>query len=133
VNDPVALLKNLGECVKEEEGRILLLEHGRGTWEWVNRLLDGYAQGHATHWGCWWNRDLEEIVKESGLEIVRMERWHFGTNWRFELKKPKTTTTIKEEVKAVAEKIQKQEEKVEEKVKEKVEKVEKPAQKKGWW
>jgi methyltransferase OMS1 len=137
VNDPVALLKNLGDCVKEEEGRILLLEHGRGTWEWINRILDGSAQGHATQWGCWWNRDLEEIVKESGLEIVKMERWHFGTNWRFELKKPKTTTMIKEEVKAVAEKIQKQEEKVEKKVEEKVEKVEKKvqetAQKKGWW
>ncbi|PQE17569.1 ubiquinone menaquinone biosynthesis-related protein [Rutstroemia sp. NJR-2017a BBW] len=137
VNDPVALLKNLSDCVKEEEGRILLLEHGRGTWEWINRILDGSAQGHATQWGCWWNRDLEEIVKESGLEVVKMERWHFGTNWKFELKKPKTTTTVKEEVKAVAEDIKKQEEKVVEKVKEKVEKVEekveKPAQKKGWW
>ncbi|KAM3065121.1 hypothetical protein ACMFMG_006119 [Clarireedia jacksonii] len=122
VNDPVALLKNLGECVKEEEGRILLLEHGRGSWAWVNRLLDGSAQSHATRWGCWWNRDLEEIVKDSGLEIVKMERWHFGTNSRFELKKPKTTTLIKERAEAVKQEIQKQEEK-----------VEKIVQKKGWW
>lgn len=32
VKDPVALLKNLGDCV-EEDGRIFLLEHGRGTWQ----------------------------------------------------------------------------------------------------
>jgi methyltransferase OMS1 len=41
-NDPVGLLKNLGESV-EENGRILLLEHGRSTWDWVNKMLDGLA------------------------------------------------------------------------------------------
>ncbi|KAH7380877.1 S-adenosyl-L-methionine-dependent methyltransferase [Cadophora sp. MPI-SDFR-AT-0126] len=91
VSDPVALLRNLGECVKEE-GRILLLEHGRGKWEWLNRYLDRSAEGHARLYGCWWNRDMKRIVEESGLEVVKIETpkwWHGGTTWWIELKKPK--------------------------------------------
>ncbi|QSZ30180.1 hypothetical protein DSL72_004700 [Monilinia vaccinii-corymbosi] len=89
VADPVRLLKNLGECVKEDEGRILLLEHGRAKWDWLNRALDNSAEGHAKQFGCWWNRDLGKIVEESGLEVVDIKRRHGGTTWRFELKKPK--------------------------------------------
>ncbi|KAK6595047.1 methyltransferase OMS1 [Botrytis cinerea] len=91
VADPVGLLKNLGECVKEEEGRILLLEHGRAKWDWLNRALDNSAEGHAKLFGCWWNRDLGKIVEESGLEVVNIKRRHGGTTWRIELKKPKAT------------------------------------------
>ncbi|PVH83123.1 S-adenosyl-L-methionine-dependent methyltransferase [Cadophora sp. DSE1049] len=93
VSDPVALLRNLGECVKEDEGRILLLEHGRGKWEWLNKYLDRSAEGHAKLYGCWWNRDMRSIVEESGLEVVKIETpkwWHGGTTWWIELKKPKT-------------------------------------------
>lgn len=90
-NDPVALLKNLGDCVKEDSGRILLLEHGRGNWKWLNGVLDKFAEGHAKEFGCWWNRDLEGIIKDSGLDIVDMYSvwWHGGTTWWIELKKPK--------------------------------------------
>jgi methyltransferase OMS1 len=97
VGDPVALLKNLGQSIKEEEGRILLLEHGRGRWEWLNKILDASAEGHAREFGCWWNRDLGSIVEESGLEVVNVEqpKWwrHGGTTWWIELKKPKTEST----------------------------------------
>ncbi|PBP20678.1 ubiquinone/menaquinone biosynthesis-related protein [Diplocarpon rosae] len=92
VSDPVKLLKNLGQRVKEEEGRILLLEHGRGKWEWLNKYLDKSAESHAKAFGCWWNRDIREIVEESGLEVVKIEQpmwWHGGTTWWVELKKPK--------------------------------------------
>lgn len=90
VSDPVALLKNLGENVEEEEGRILLLEHGRGKWEWLNRVLDNGAEEHARKFGCWWNRDFEGVLRECGLKVVRVERpkwWHGGTTWVIELKK----------------------------------------------
>ncbi|ESZ89765.1 hypothetical protein SBOR_9848 [Sclerotinia borealis F-4128] len=90
VADPVGLLKNLGECVKEDEGRILLLEHGRAKWDWLNRALDNSAEGHAKLFGCWWNRDLGKIVEESGLEVVNIKRRHGGTTWRIELKKPRS-------------------------------------------
>lgn len=83
--DPVGLLKNLGKSV-EDDGRILLLEHGRGTWNWVNKLLDGLAARHASEFGCWWNRDIGKIVKDSGLEVVNIERKHLGTTWWIELK-----------------------------------------------
>ncbi|CZS89820.1 hypothetical protein WAI453_002850 [Rhynchosporium graminicola] len=95
VSDPVALLRNLGECVKEDEGRILLLEHGRGKYKWLNKFLDKSAEGHAKSFGCWWNRDIRSIVEESGLEVVNIETpkwWHGGTTYWIELKKPRATT-----------------------------------------
>jgi methyltransferase OMS1 len=92
--DPVGLLKNLGESV-EEGGRILLLEHGKGTWNWVNKILDGLAPRHAAEFGCWWNKDIGKIVEESGLEVIKLERkaLHAGTTWWIELTPRKTTNT----------------------------------------
>lgn len=93
VNDPIGLLRVLGNCVKEEEGRILLLEHGRGRWGWLNDLLDKSAEKHAKEFGCWWNRDMKDIVNQSGLEVVKIQTpkwWHGGTTWWIELKKPKS-------------------------------------------
>ena len=90
VADPVALLRNLGDHVVEEEGRILLLEHGRSKWDWLNRVLDNGAEEHARKFGCWWNRDFEGVIRECGLEVVKVERpkwWHGGTTWVIELKK----------------------------------------------
>lgn len=84
-SDPVRLLKNLGESV-EDDGRILLLEHGRGTWNWLNQVLDGLAPRHAIEFGCIWNKDIGKIVEDSGLEIVKMKRKHFGTTWWIELR-----------------------------------------------
>lgn len=111
VADPVGLLKNLGECVKEDEGRILLLEHGRAKWDWLNRALDNSAEGHAKLFGCWWNRDMGKIVEESGLEVVNIKRRHGGTTWRIELKKPKAKAeesgvkvTIEEKIQAASKK-----------------------------
>lgn len=103
VGDPVGLLKNLGKVVREEEGRILLLEHGRGQWEWLNGVLDRFAEAHAKEFGCWWNRDLGAIVNESGLEVVKMKTiwWHGGTTWWIELKKPKGWLEEKVEIKEV--------------------------------
>ncbi|TVY25028.1 Methyltransferase, mitochondrial [Lachnellula hyalina] len=90
VDDPVALLRCLGDVVKEEEGRILLLEHGRGRWAWLNGVLDKFAEAHAHEFGCWWNRDLKKIVEESGLAVVDAKSWHGGTTCWFELKKPRS-------------------------------------------
>jgi methyltransferase OMS1 len=84
-NDPVRLLRNLGDCL-EENGRILLLEHGKGTLDLVNNYLDGLAARHAREFGCVWNKDIGRIVEESGLDVVKMERKHFGTTWWIELR-----------------------------------------------
>lgn len=60
-------------------GRILLLEHGRSTYEWLNNVLDADAADRYSIWGCWWNRDMVQIVQEAGLEVQSLSRWHFGT------------------------------------------------------
>lgn len=105
-------------------GRILLLQHGKGSWRFINNVLDNGAGGccrlgcrregawwlavgggkpqclgarravsaasacnlpaagaHFLKWGCWWNRDIEQIVRQAGLEIDSMSRWHFGTTY----------------------------------------------------
>lgn len=93
VNDPIALLRNMSDCL-DEDGRILLLEHGRGHWRWLNRILDQTAESHAHTFGCWWNRDIRAIIDESGLEVVNMKTpkwWHGGTTCWIELKKSETT------------------------------------------
>ncbi|KAJ5728360.1 ubiquinone/menaquinone biosynthesis-related protein [Penicillium malachiteum] len=84
--DPVGTLRHLGEITEPQNGRILLLEHGRSHYNWLNRILDNLAPAHADRHGCWWNRDIGAIVKESGLEIVEEKRWHFGTTWRYVLR-----------------------------------------------
>ncbi|KAF1983723.1 S-adenosyl-L-methionine-dependent methyltransferase [Aulographum hederae CBS 113979] len=83
---PTTLLQNLGRLVKPSSGKILLLEHGRSYYDWLNRLLDLRATDHAERHGCWWNRDIEAIVEESGLELVNLTRYHFGTTYWVELK-----------------------------------------------
>jgi methyltransferase OMS1, mitochondrial len=90
--DPVQLLKNLGQAVKPD-GEILLLEHGIGYWDFVNRLLHHTAYDHAKKHGCWWDRDIGQIVKDSGLEVEEMRRYNFGTTWFFILKPPKANGT----------------------------------------
>ena len=75
---PEKALKEMQRVCKRD-GQILLLEHGRSTWTWLNQLLDGLAKIHAVRYGCWWNRDIGSIVRRSGLIIEKEERWHFGT------------------------------------------------------
>jgi methyltransferase OMS1 len=62
-------------------GRILLLQHGKAKASWLNRVLDDGAREHHSKWGCWWNRDIEQIVRQAGLEVDSMSRWHFGTTY----------------------------------------------------
>ncbi|KAL3489071.1 ubiquinone/menaquinone biosynthesis-related protein [Aspergillus germanicus] len=84
--DPAGALRHLGAITEPQQGRILLLEHGRSHYDWLNRVLDNLAPAHADRHGCWWNRDIGQIVRDSGLEIVEEQRWHFGTTWRYVLR-----------------------------------------------
>ena len=83
--EPSALLTHLGSITNPNDGRILLLEHGRSHYAWLNRILDKTAPGHADKHGCWWNRDIGKIVEDSGLDIIEIKRYHFGTTWWIEL------------------------------------------------
>lgn len=91
MTDPVEYMRTMSSLLKQsgkkggEGGRILLLEHGRGHYWWINYVLDGLAKEHADRFGCWWNRDIGKIVKDSGLKIAGLKRYHFGTTWALEL------------------------------------------------
>lgn len=76
--NPTALLQNMADAL-EPDGQILLLEHGRSTWDFVNWALDRGAPGHADRYGCWWNKDIEGVIKGCGLEVLEFKRKHFGT------------------------------------------------------
>ena len=94
VSDPSALLAKMAAKVQPDTGRIILLEHGRGWWDWVNGLLDKYAPSHFEKYGCWWNRDIEKLVRDAaevvpGLEVVSLTRplvFQAGTTLLIELK-----------------------------------------------
>ncbi|EEP82477.1 conserved hypothetical protein [Uncinocarpus reesii 1704] len=91
-----------GECAgircQPERGQILLLEHGRSYYGWVNKLLDDLAPAHANQHGCWWNRDIGKIVEQSGLEIVESKRWHLGTTWKYVLRPRQGTDRANEKM-----------------------------------
>lgn len=85
--DPIAALKEMGRVCKPS-GKILLLEHGRGTWSIVNSILDRYSERHCSRWGCQWNRDILGLIEKAGLRIERISRWHFGTTYLVVCRKP---------------------------------------------
>ncbi|KAL9126904.1 MAG: hypothetical protein Q9217_004118 [Psora testacea] len=82
--DPASTLRRLGTLLNPATGRILLLEHGRGKYQWINWVLDRNAARHADRFGCWFNRDIGKVLEESGLVIEKCERpywWNLGTMW----------------------------------------------------
>ncbi|KXS11976.1 S-adenosyl-L-methionine-dependent methyltransferase [Gonapodya prolifera JEL478] len=90
--DPVRALQEIQRVCKPD-GTILLLEHGRSHYAWLDDLLDRTAMSHADKWGCWYNRDVADILNRSGLEVIEMGRWHFGTTWWVVAKPGKGVTT----------------------------------------
>ncbi|KAI9346215.1 hypothetical protein BDR26DRAFT_856053 [Obelidium mucronatum] len=85
MHDPTESLNNMKKLCKPN-GQIILLEHGRSIHSlgflsnWINSALDKTAQSHADRWGCWWNRDLENVIRSvDGLEIESVKRYHLGT------------------------------------------------------
>eukprot|EP00842_Homolaphlyctis_polyrhiza_P001329 jgi/Hompol1/2197/HPOL_002078-RA len=85
--DPVMALKEMARVCRST-GNILLLEHGRSSFQWLNNALDKLAPQHASKWGCWWNRDILGLVAEAGLTVVESKRYHFGTTYAIIAKPP---------------------------------------------
>mmetsp|Transcript_33623 Transcript_33623/g.52556 ORF Transcript_33623/g.52556 Transcript_33623/m.52556 type:complete len:251 (-) Transcript_33623:81-833(-) len=77
-DEPIQALREMSR-VCSPGGKILLLEHGRGTKEWLNNYIDKTAPSHACSWGCWWNRDIRRIIRLSGLKCIQEKDLHFGT------------------------------------------------------
>lgn len=93
--DPVKALNNM-EMLLKPGGRIVLLEHGRGSFDFINTILDRRSHKHSAKWGCRWNLDIGEIIDESGLEITEERRAHFGTTWMIVCKRPEDPMEINE-------------------------------------
>jgi methyltransferase OMS1 len=62
-------------------GKLLLLEHGRGYYSFLNSHLDDTAESHALSWGCVWNKDIENILLGAGFQQKSISRYHFGTTF----------------------------------------------------
>ncbi|KAF2236892.1 S-adenosyl-L-methionine-dependent methyltransferase [Viridothelium virens] len=101
-DEPVQLIRGLARAARSD-GEVVLLEHGKSHYQWLNTLLDRTAPDHARMHGCWWNRDIGKLVEESGLEVLKIWRCHLGTTWWVELRPPSTELVEKwdrEEAKA---------------------------------
>lgn len=80
MDDSVQALREMQRVCKRD-GKILLLEHGRSHYDWLSSILDKFAGLHVQRWGCHWNRDILALVKEAGLEVETVHRFHFGTTY----------------------------------------------------
>ena len=78
--DPIAVIREMARVCKPS-GTIIFIEHGKGGYQWINNILDNGAQQHAHNWGCIWNRDIVALIKQAGLEVKDVTRWHFGTTY----------------------------------------------------
>jgi SAM-dependent methyltransferase len=59
-------------------GRILLLEHGRSSWEWLGRYQDRHVDEMIAQAGCRWNHEPLDVVTAAGLRIVAARRTGMG-------------------------------------------------------
>ena len=93
--DPVAALKEMRRVCRSD-GKVILIEHGLGTYDFICNILNKQADKHAERWGCWWNRDIDKLVREAGMEVVWESRWHFGTTYLMVCKPNKSTGELVE-------------------------------------
>lgn len=75
--NPITALKEIRRVCKPE-GKILLIEHGRSTWEWVGRYQDNHVHQQIEQGGCRWNQEPQELVREAGLNILQAQRTLLG-------------------------------------------------------
>ncbi len=75
--DPVKALREMKRVCKKG-GQILLLEHGRSSQGFIERLQRWRAEKHYAQLGCHLLREPLELVRKAGLEIVEEKRELFG-------------------------------------------------------
>lgn len=67
--------------VCKPDGRVVLLEHGLSHYAWLNGQLHSGAQGHHDKWGCWWNRDIADLVRQVGMGFGMQHSTQRGSEW----------------------------------------------------
>ncbi|QBM88780.1 methyltransferase OMS1 [Metschnikowia aff. pulcherrima] len=93
--NPVKALKNMATLLKPG-GRIVLLEHGRSNWDFVNNHLDFRAEKRMHTWACRWNLDIGEMIDDAGLDITYEKRVHLGSTWLLVCKRPEDPLRVEE-------------------------------------
>lgn len=93
--DPVKALRSMTALLKPG-GRIVLLEHGRSTWDFINTHLDFRAPKRMKTWACRWNLDIGELIEDAGLDITYEKRVHLGTTWMLVCKRPEDPLALEE-------------------------------------
>ncbi len=74
---PIAALREMRRVCKSE-GQILLIEHGRSSWNWLGKYQDRHLRDQIEQGGCRWNQEPQELVKEAGLHILHADRAFLG-------------------------------------------------------
>jgi ubiquinone/menaquinone biosynthesis C-methylase UbiE len=75
--DPLKALREMRRVCKAG-GQILLLEHGRSSWDLIGNYQDRHVQDQIEQGGCRWNQEPQKLVEQSGLRILSAERHFFG-------------------------------------------------------
>jgi ubiquinone/menaquinone biosynthesis C-methylase UbiE len=75
--NPITALQEMRRVCKRD-GQILLIEHGRSSWNWLGNYQDRHVHQQIEQGGCRWNQEPQELVKEAGLNILSANRTFFG-------------------------------------------------------
>lgn len=75
--DPVKVLREMTRVCRPR-GRVLLLEHGLGTWAPINWVLSRLAPGQLRRYACHLTRDVAAFPEQAGLGMLHCERHLFG-------------------------------------------------------
>lgn len=93
--DPVKALQNMSKLLRPG-GRIVLLEHGRSNWDFINNHLDFRSDKRMKTWACRWNLDIGELIDDACLDITYEKRVHLGSTWLLVCKRPEDPIKIEE-------------------------------------
>ncbi len=95
-NDPVTLLNKINKWVKPD-GLILLMEHGISSNKVIGSIQKVVDPLFLKLVGCHQNREMNRILQQSGMNIIKAER-HFMDMVHLVWAKPKKHITISSEL-----------------------------------
>ncbi|HTP10137.1 MAG TPA: class I SAM-dependent methyltransferase [Anaerolineae bacterium] len=75
--NPIAALREMKRVCKPD-GRLLLLEHGRSSWELIGHFQDRAVAGSIQRGGCRVNQEPQQIIQAAGLKITSAHRSLIG-------------------------------------------------------